>query len=108
MPDLGTKYECSNCGTKFYDLGKPEPICPKCGTLYVAGEDSSSAASKAAKKRRKPEPVVRAVVEDEAVVEEIEFTPDDDVAGEPELDDEDLEEFGDVDEEEEDIDDEEP
>jgi|CXWL01.1.fsa_nt_gi uncharacterized protein (TIGR02300 family) len=108
MPDLGTKYECSNCGTKFYDLGKPEPICPKCGALYVAGEDSSSAASKAAKKRRKPEPVVRAVVEDEAPAEEIEFTPDDDVAGEPELDDEDLEEFGDVDEEEEDIDDDEP
>ena len=32
MPDLGTKYECAECGAKFYDLGKPEPICPKCGT----------------------------------------------------------------------------
>ena len=32
MPDLGTKYECAECGTKFYDLGKPEPLCPKCGT----------------------------------------------------------------------------
>lgn len=108
MPDLGTKYECSNCGTKFYDLGKPEPICPKCGTLYVAGDDSSAAATKAAKKRRKAEVVARPVGEDEAHGEEIEFTPDDEVAGEPELDDEDLEDFGDVDEEEEDLDDDEP
>ena len=31
MPDLGKKYECFNCGTKFYNLGKPEALCPKCG-----------------------------------------------------------------------------
>src|SRR6266852_2142116 len=30
MPDLGKKYECFRCGTKFYNLGKPEAICPKC------------------------------------------------------------------------------
>ena len=29
--DLGTKYACFKCGTKFYDLKKPEPLCPKCG-----------------------------------------------------------------------------
>lgn len=28
---LGTKYECYSCGTKFYDLGKPQAICPNCG-----------------------------------------------------------------------------
>jgi predicted nucleic acid-binding Zn-ribbon protein len=32
MAELGKKYECAECGAKFYDLGKPEPICPKCGT----------------------------------------------------------------------------
>ncbi len=31
MPDLGKKFECFRCGTKFYNLGKPEAICPKCG-----------------------------------------------------------------------------
>ncbi len=31
MPDLGKKYECFHCHTKFYNLGKPEAICPKCG-----------------------------------------------------------------------------
>jgi len=29
-PGLGHKWSCFNCGTKFYDLGKPVPICPKC------------------------------------------------------------------------------
>jgi len=31
MPELGKKYTCYSCHTKFYDLGKPEPLCPKCG-----------------------------------------------------------------------------
>lgn len=29
--DLGTKYVCFKCGTKFYDMKKPDPLCPKCG-----------------------------------------------------------------------------
>jgi uncharacterized protein (TIGR02300 family) len=29
--DLGLKYVCFKCGTKFYDLKKPDPVCPKCG-----------------------------------------------------------------------------
>lgn len=28
---LGKKLTCYNCGTKFYDLGKVDKICPKCG-----------------------------------------------------------------------------
>jgi len=31
MPELGKKYECFHCHTKFYNLGKPDAICPKCG-----------------------------------------------------------------------------
>jgi uncharacterized protein (TIGR02300 family) len=30
--DLGNKFVCFKCGTKFYDLKKPEPVCPKCGS----------------------------------------------------------------------------
>lgn len=26
----GTKHKCYRCSSKFYDLGKPEAICPKC------------------------------------------------------------------------------
>lgn len=29
--DLGTKYTCFKCSTKFYDMKKPDPLCPKCG-----------------------------------------------------------------------------
>jgi len=28
---LGAKHLCFKCGAKFYDLNKPEPLCPKCG-----------------------------------------------------------------------------
>ena len=28
---LGSKWECFSCEAKFYDLNKPEPLCPKCG-----------------------------------------------------------------------------
>jgi uncharacterized protein (TIGR02300 family) len=28
--DLGTKHTCFKCSTKFYDLKKPVPVCPKC------------------------------------------------------------------------------
>lgn len=28
---LGKKFTCHSCGTKFYDLNKPNKICPKCG-----------------------------------------------------------------------------
>jgi len=27
----GTKWVCFDCDCKFYDLGRPEAICPKCG-----------------------------------------------------------------------------
>jgi uncharacterized protein (TIGR02300 family) len=32
MAELGNKFECAECGTKFYDLGNPNAVCPKCGT----------------------------------------------------------------------------
>lgn len=30
--NLGKKFTCFKCKTKFYDLGKSEPLCPKCHT----------------------------------------------------------------------------
>ena len=40
MPDLGRKYTCYSCHTKFYDLGKPVPLCPKCGADQRDAEDT--------------------------------------------------------------------
>ncbi|HNY66913.1 MAG TPA: FYDLN acid domain-containing protein [Deltaproteobacteria bacterium] len=31
MADLGKRYKCYKCGTKFYDMNKPQPVCPSCG-----------------------------------------------------------------------------
>jgi hypothetical protein len=31
MSKFGKKFSCWKCSTKFYDLNKPEPRCPKCG-----------------------------------------------------------------------------
>lgn len=30
-PKYGNRFTCFQCSVKFYDLGKEEPICPKCG-----------------------------------------------------------------------------
>jgi len=103
MPELklGTKHECYNCVTKFYDLGKPESICPKCGANQKdAVQSDSPAVSQAARRRRKAEiPKVVDIEEDEAV-EDVAVVAGDDEMVEPELDDADIEE------EEEDLDDE--
>ena len=51
--DLGTKHTCWKCGAKFYDMRKPAPICPKCGS--DARQKPVTKAS-AAEKRSKPAP----------------------------------------------------
>ncbi len=46
--DLGTKFNCFKCATKFYDMKKPDPICPKCG----ADQRESPALKPASETRR--------------------------------------------------------
>jgi hypothetical protein len=29
--ERGTRYKCYKCETGFYDLNRPQPICPSCG-----------------------------------------------------------------------------
>jgi uncharacterized protein (TIGR02300 family) len=104
MPELklGTKYDCYNCGTKFYDLGKPEPVCPKCGANQKdAVTSDSTAASQSSRRRRKTEAAKPIDLdEDEGALEPVAIADDEMV--EPDLADADL----DDDEEEEDFDDE--
>jgi uncharacterized protein (TIGR02300 family) len=34
-PEWGTKRTCPKCGTRFYDLGKEDPVtCINCGTAF--------------------------------------------------------------------------
>lgn len=105
MPDLtnlnlGNKFECFSCGTRFYDLGKPEPICPKCGANQKDSDRGDSAGtSQAARKKRKVEAPKPIEIEEDEPIEDI-ASPDEelDVAADVELDD-DLEEEEDFDDE---------
>jgi uncharacterized protein (TIGR02300 family) len=38
MVELGNKHQCPECQTRFYDLGRSERICPKCGFNVKTGE----------------------------------------------------------------------
>lgn len=88
MPELnlGNKFECYSCGTRFYDLGKSEAICPKCGANQKDSDRAESAStSTAARKRRKAEPPKPVEIDDEPLEE---IAGDDEIAvPEVELDD---------------------
>ncbi len=97
MPEikLGSKHECYSCGTKFYDLGKPEPICPKCGANQThAAPSTQLAATQAARKKRKAE--VARTFDDEAeevvgeVVADDEIVDDDLIGADLGVDDEEV------------------
>jgi uncharacterized protein (TIGR02300 family) len=74
MPELklGIKHECYNCGTKFYDFGKSQALCPKCGADQKdSGQAESPAASQAARRRRKAEVVKPLDIEEEEPIADI-------------------------------------
>lgn len=56
MADLGKKYTCYSCHTKFYDLGKAVPVCPKCGADQRDAEDSPATTSHRGRARVVEEP----------------------------------------------------
>lgn len=76
--DMGIKYTCFRCGAKFYDLKRPEPLCPKCGAdqreavVLRAQEKSERKRSRAAVE----EPAVDEEVLDEPIEEEEEDSVD--------------------------------
>jgi uncharacterized protein (TIGR02300 family) len=77
--DLGIKHTCWKCGTKFYDLKKSDPQCPKCG--------SDPRAAPAV--RPPPAAERRRAAKEEAPIEEVadpleEAAVDEDLAEEPE------------------------
>ena len=63
--DLGHKHVCWKCGTKFYDLKKPAPICPKCGSDARQGPPR-----KAPPPEKKPKAPAREVREEALPAEE--------------------------------------
>ena len=84
--DLGTKHVCFKCGTRFYDLNKAEPLCPKCGAdqrdvpvVKPATEKRVRAAARPVAPEPDPEvPAVEVDEDAEADEEEDEDEDDDD------------------------------
>jgi uncharacterized protein (TIGR02300 family) len=72
MRDLGIKFECAECGTKFYDLGNPTAVCPKCGTApsRETGETERRAPLPRLREVEEVEEEEVAAVVDEEAVEE--------------------------------------
>lgn len=73
--DLGSKYICYKCGTKFYDLKKPVPSCPKCGAdqreapvvkPQTARQQRAAAKAEAAEEAEVPEGAEEEAEEDDA------------------------------------------
>lgn len=81
MPDLGKKYTCYSCHTKFYDLGKPIPVCPKCGADQRDAEDTPATTSHRGRAR---------VVEEPPPEEEFPPEPEGTPVGETEEEEEDI------------------
>ncbi|RME06779.1 MAG: TIGR02300 family protein [Deltaproteobacteria bacterium] len=68
MADLGKKYTCYACGIKFYDLKRPEPICPKC---HANQREAPKRPSKAAVKREPAPPPDEFELEGDLDIEEV-------------------------------------
>jgi uncharacterized protein (TIGR02300 family) len=68
--DLGTKYTCFKCSTKFYDMKKPDPLCPKCGADQRESPALKAPEKPARGRRAAPIPVP---VQAEPVLEEEEI-----------------------------------
>lgn len=81
MADLGKKYTCYSCHTKFYDLGKPVPLCPKCG----ADQRDADEAPVYTTSRSRARVVVEEPVDDEEFTPAAEATPAGDSEEEEEL-----------------------
>lgn len=82
--DFGTKFVCFKCSTKFYDMKKPDPLCPKCGadqreaTVTKASEGRKSRLAAAPKIIEPVEAVeVEAVADADEDEEEEEVAADD-------------------------------
>ncbi len=66
VKDLGAKYTCYQCGTRFYDLKRPAPICPKCGAdqRRSPGQKAPPAERRRAPPKAVAEPPIEAAPED--------------------------------------------
>jgi hypothetical protein len=93
-PGLGYKWVCFSCSAKFYDLGKPEPVCPRCGSDQRERPASDSPPSAPTPRRPAQPPMARYLEEEDAPPAEGEAFVDEGEEEAAELDIEAIEETG--------------
>jgi uncharacterized protein (TIGR02300 family) len=83
-PEWGTKRTCPKCSTRFYDLGKEDPIhCIECGTEWMpeavlkSKQPLAFEVAPVAAKEPAPDPELEA--EDLAIDEDAEVSADEEV-----------------------------
>ena len=64
-PGLGAKWACFSCGAKFYDLNRPEPICPKCHSDQRKQPAKPAVAATSPPSRRAPAPPISRLLDEE-------------------------------------------
>ena len=71
--ELGNKHLCASCGTKFYDLNKEVPKCPKCGAEIIIKIKPRLGRPPLNKKPLVEEPKVKVENQDTALEDEVEL-----------------------------------
>ena len=61
--ELGSKHLCTECGARFYDLGRQPPTCPKCDTVVAAATKPRPSRSRSTKPAMRPVPVEKGAVD---------------------------------------------
>jgi uncharacterized protein (TIGR02300 family) len=74
--DLGSKHTCFKCSTRFYDLKKNVPVCPKCGADQRESPALKAPSEKRSRAAKPVEPVVPEVAEELELDEELDEDDD--------------------------------
>jgi len=74
---LGRKWACFKCGSKFYDLNHPEPICPRCGADQRTRPKDAGPPSPPPPRVREPRPLAPLLDDDDAATRDTSLSSED-------------------------------
>jgi len=84
---LGQRWVCFKCGLRFYDLNKPEPLCPKCAADQRESPEFQKPTKKRSTKKASKKTVAAAPPPEAEEEREDDFSSDDSSSDLEELDD---------------------
>ncbi len=69
MSEFGERHKCYRCGCKFYDLNKPEAICPRCGESQINEENRKELKRRKRRVLGKPKGEAKGLPEEREVID---------------------------------------